>query len=617
MNHSKPSSHDSLMSRMLIGLLAIIALQSLNIIAFSAVGALEWSWCVSIVLALTALGWGILEFRKAAPSSVMAIREAWASPWPWGIALLLLVQISLYPPMMADSLCYRLPRIFMALQQGGIGRMDTPDIRMNQFPWGWEVMAMPFASLNLLDWSRLINLGAWLVMYQLLFSWARPAAKSAGGARLAALVISTAPVFLLQAASTANDFYASTLLLIGIWLILQFRTSPGPIPVMGSLLALVLAANAKPNYLVLGLPWLLWWCFAAGKPWKQVSWWILVLAAPLYTLVSPLPLIASNLWIDGDLLDGENATQASPWLMVAAGFLQFVSAHCQLPVFPGHGVVNEIFSKVPGYAVLSQAVEKFHPGVPFLTTIDSASFGLIHTIAAGIGVFSFWRGRFKSGSLWVAAVLIPFLIACSQFMPSTIGRSFIGFLTLLFPAAVAGLAAMAHRKPAAIVQLAACLTGLFMLVINPSAPLWPAVTMGRLANKNGMPYMAKQIDEYLAYQERASTGVGILDPVPHGQTVAVLIRQVTPVSPLWQPDWRRHRISFVNDIPPAEFSTGTHQWLLIAENVKEFQPEAFDAYSNLPLWEKISEREYLPTLRQGPEMWTLYRKSGPGASPRE
>jgi len=603
------SSHDILLSRLIAGLLAGIALQSLNVLAFSAAGLLEWSWCFSVFLGAAFAIWCGVQCRRAEPTARGALAEAWTSPWPWVFALLLLLQISLYPPTMSDSLCYRLPRIFLALQEGSIGRFITPDYRMNGMTWGWEMMATPFAALNQLSWSRLVNLGTWLLAYQLLFSWARPVAQSATAARRVALALATAPVFLLQAVSTANDLYAGGLLMAGACMILFFHRNPSGLPVLGSLLALVLAANAKPQFFVLGLPWLLWWFFAPGKPWRQLPWWALALACPFYVLVSPLPQLATNLWIGGGMLGIEDTGKAAPWLMSLAGLLQFSSAQFQLPLFPGAESFSHWLNRFPGFDALHRAVPKFGPGVSLIPQIDNASFGLIHTLVAAAGfLIALRRGSVRACVLWLLTVIAALVISASQVVPSTSGRAFMGFGVLLYPVAAMGLAASRHTTVAWGLRLA-CIAGALAMILNPSAPLWPSRQMENFAKKHSQPAIVAKLEKYHAYQERAQTGLHILDPVPAGSHVAVLMRGVTPASNLWAPDWKARSIEYVHEVDAASFARSSYDWLLIGANAAEQFPELHRDYQLLASsWDPVKSATYLHTIRQGPEDWTLYRR---------
>lgn len=600
-------------TKLLTALLAGIVLQGLLILATSALGIVAWSWIGSAAILLGLAAIKLRLWQASDATTRAALTEAWRAPWPWIIGLLLTIQIVAYPPTMSDSLCYRLPRLFLALQDGGIGRFPTEDDRINGMPWGWEFLALPFASLNLLNASKLINLAAWAIVYQLLFSLARERATSGAHARWIALALSTAPVFLLQATSTANDLYAATLLLIGAWMIHRFHTAPGPLPVMASLLTLVLAANAKPQFLILGLPWLVWWALAPGKPWKQTPWWTLAAAAPVYFLVSPLWILFENHLLHGNLLGASEGagltTKAPTGLMIVAGTIQFTASQFQLPVFPGAEAFSAFLKKIPGFAEIHAVIPSFQPEVNQLAIVDRASLGLVHITLLASGLVLCIRRSATRTWPWLAAFAFGFLIASSQVVPSTIGRSFVGFLALLLPLAAIGLASWSNIRITQAACIAAILTGTAALTLNPSSPLWPSGTTASIAKSRNITSLIQALDHYHGYQKRALTGTAILDPVPHGETVGVLVRRITPITSLWQPDWRAHRIEFINHLTPADFTQSDTRWLIVADNAAEFLPEQTAQYQSLPGWEKIQTHTYLPNLSQGHESWTLYRKS--------
>ena len=608
--HNEPQNQQEIL---LTALLAGIALQGINVLTMSALGILPWCWIGGVIILLgLATTKGVL-WKNSDPEDRRELTSAWCSPWPWAFAILLACQIVAYPPTMSDSLCYRLPRLFLALQDGGIGRFPTEDDRINGMPWGWEFLALPFTSLNALNASKWINLAAWAIIYQLLFSFARQQGTATPRARWIALALSTAPVFLLQAASTANDLYAATLLLIGVWMIHRFHSAPGPIPVMASLLALVLAANAKPQFLVLGLPWLIWWALAPGKPWKQVPWHILAIAAPIYFLVSPLWILLENHQLTGNLIGSSadtSLTQKAPaWAMIITGTIQFATSQFQFPILPGTGTLTATFNNLPVIETLRASVPAFAPEFQKLIIVDRASIGLIHSVLLITGLALCLRPSSPRCWPWIAAFGFGVLISTSQIVPTTIGRSFVGFFSLLLPLAAIGLARWNRPALTQAACIAAVIIGAAAMILNPAAPLWPSQTVRSLAEKRDISSLVSTLDTYHAYQKRALTGSNILDPVPSGETVGVLVRRITPVSTLWQPDWRARRIEFVNHIDPDAFATGPVHWLIVADNAAEFLPQETARYKNLSGWHQVHQSTYLPTLTQGPETWTLFRKS--------
>ena len=397
----------------------------------------------------------------------------------------------------------------------------------------------------------------------------------------------------------------------------RFHASPGPVPVIASLLALVLAANAKPQFLVLGLPWLAWWILAPGRPWKQIPWPALAAAAPIFLLLSPLWILFENHRIAGNLVGSlaalDTPAKAPPWIMAPAGLIQLTVAQLQLPVLPASGKITALIHAIPFVDSLRAALPAFHPEVRQLTLTDRASLGLVHLVllVTGLILAAILTPRHAAPRAWpwIAAFLFGVIVSTTQVVPTTIGRSFAGFFALLLPLAAIGLACRGAGLLPRAACLAAILTGAAALVLNPAAPLWPSKTIQSIAETRGAAGPAAALASYNAYQKRAATGTGILDPVPGGETVGVLVRRITPVSTLWQPDWRARRIEFVNHIDPETFATGPVRWLVVADNAAEFLPDETARYKNLPGWEKVRHHTYHPTLAQGPETWTLHHRT--------
>ncbi|BCX48294.1 PMT family glycosyltransferase 4-amino-4-deoxy-L-arabinose transferase [Haloferula helveola] len=595
-------------------ILGAIGLQILCAKSFSACGILALSWVGTlgiVIVSAVATTWII---RGASHGEIQRFVAPWKSCVPWIFVLLLVLQLSLYPPMMSDSLSYRLPRIFLALQAGHTGEVASPDVRMNTMPWGWESLALPFALVNWIGGARLINLACWCLAYQLVTFLAAGRGISNSKARWIGLALCSAPFLLLQGSSTANDLFASVMLLAGGALMFSFRGHLGPVPVLGSLLGLLLASSAKPQFLTLGLPWLFWWATAPGQPWKQVRWQWLAAACPVFVAVSPLPLLFTQLLQTGALGgDAVGGGESSGWVtMVGAGLLQSTVAQAQLPVFPGADWLSGQIGSLPILSSISQSLPKFEPRVTTVPLIDEASFGAIHF---SILVVWLWMGVVRCGRfgwVWLACVTAAFLFACSQVFVATMGRSFAGYGFALFPLAILGASRMSGSRWFRSLCGVAILTGFATLVVNPSAPLWPARDFRARAESAGSEALVSKLDKYLSYQERARTGRGILSPVPGGEPVAILVRPVTPILALWQPDWRSHQIDYVNHLPVEDFLKSDRNWLVVAANAEQSHPSAFALYSSLPGWSVVSEQTYLPNIRQGGETWRLYRRSNIG-----
>lgn len=596
---------------LLLALLLVVGMQMVVVQGFSLLGALQWAWPLQALLWLAFAAWK-LRLLSRRPEECARVVAAWRAPWPWMIVGLLVLQIALYPPMMHDSLSYRLPRMFLALQEGSLGEARASDGRVHTMPWGWESLALPFASLNLLNGSRLIGLICWMVIYQILFRFASLGGGRLAAARWMALALASAPFLLIQASSSANDILVAALLLVGVSLMFDFHRNPSGGSVLGSLLALVMAANVKPQFLVLGLPWLLWWALAPGRPWQQVRPGLLAVLCPLYVLVSPLPVLASNLIESGSLagvaVEHSSSLVPTAWLMVFAGSLQFLIPQFQLPVFPWADALNQSVMQWPGLDRIGESIPKFAPAWSALQGIDNANMGLLHFGLLLVGILFALRRRPALALPWCAGVVGAFWIACSQVLVATMARSFLPFLLVLLPLAARELAPRLVGSWRGWVAPVAAVVGLLSLMLNPSAPLWPARSLQDSLQQNGRQGAAQLIGNYLSYQARGQVAAGMLESVPRGEEVGVLIRPGTPTSRLWQPRWQDHRIVHLDRTPSGSFQEGDCRWLLIADKFDEWDPSRLKQYRALKGWSLVRSRTYLPNLLQGEEQWNLYHR---------
>jgi len=596
-----------------LGVLILAATaQFTNAAIWSLCGALGSSWIGSLLIILVAFPAFGMVWKNSHSEARRSISSAWTWPLPWVFLAVILWQTVAFPPTMNDSLCYRLPRIFLWLQDGYISQTGGADGRMREMPWGWEILALPLVAINQVNLVGLVNLAAWVIVFQLTFCWATTAGASLKNARWLSLGIATAPVFLLQASSSANDLFAAAALMVSVHFIISFAGDPKPARIHLSLIAFMMACGVKPQFLVLGLGWGLWWIFGKGKPWKHTGIAALTVAGPFALLVSPLPVFILNYLDSGTFIGGEISAAVggnnSPGLNIIAASVLFLFSQLQLPLVPGADKINLVIQSFGPFQTIKNQIPDFSPSFGLIQIIDQASLGLMHFALIGIGiVFSVRSKNYLYRCILIIAV-IGFSIAGAKVVPETIGRSFVGFVAILIPLTAWGLAKVrtAWLRPACILAI---LAGGASLILNPSSPAWPSRSLEKYAVSSGKTGLAEKLGRYHAYQERAQTGVGFLAPVPAGQPVAALVRSFTPIVGLFTPDWRRNRIDFVQNIEARKFNRGSHRWLLIGDNSGEFYPEQEQAYRRLPGWKIISEKEFRPTLSQGVEKWTLYKRA--------
>lgn len=593
-------------------LLAAAALQFVNAFAWSLAGGLAHSWIGSVLIGLGAVFVFLKVWKKSDPEGRNEFIAPWMWPLPWIFLAVMLWQIASYPPMMNDSLCYRLPRVFLWLQEGGITRTNASDGRIMEMPYGWEILALPLVALNQVTFVALINLIAWISSIQLLHHWAHTYGATAKQAKWLALALASAPFHLLQATSSANDLFAAVCLLISLHFILSFSRDPEWPKVFLSLIAFMMACGIKPQFLVLGLGWGVWWIFGPGKPWRHTKPLPLAVFGCVALLVSPLPVFLSNHLASGSFMGSGMETSmesGSIFEKILISSAQFLSAQMQLPLMPGAEKIGASISSLP-FLKSGQTSIPFEHGLLMIPTIDWAGYGLIHFSLLVFGVIIAWRHASPNLRWIIVFALIGFLIAGAKVVPSTIGRSFTGFIAIASPLAIVGLLRLKPRWQTALCAIG-ILSGFSALLLNPSSPAWPSRKIQAIAETSGKTGLAEKLGRYHAYQERALTGIGFLDPVPTGEKVAILVRGYTPIVGLWSPDWKKHTIHFIHETPPEAFRRSDHNWLVIADNAAEQFPEPTEQYRALEGWREVSGKQFRPLLSRDPETWTLYQRANP------
>ena len=607
---TSPSRLD-LTERLLAILIVAATSQIANAYAWSLAGALDLSWIGSLIIGIAALAAFLKGFFSADPEERELFSSAWKWPVLWFLMAIMFWQVIAYPPTMNDSLSYRLPRIFLWLQDGSLSRTGSSDPRSQEMPWDWEILALPLVAINRVGLVGLLNLAAWITMFLLLYSWALEAGSGVKRARWISLALSSAPIFLLQATSSANDLFAAALLMVSVHFILSFARNPHCSRVFLSLLPFMMACGVKPQFLVLGLGWGLWWILGNGKPWKHTPIPALMAFVPVALLISPLPVFVMNFQATESFLGNgvENGDAGSPAWNALAATIQFLFSQLQLAVMPGAEKISLAVQSLGYVEALHSRIPKFIPGVTMIPIIDSASLGLVHFSLVCLGiVYAFGAAKSLHRLLLVSGIL-AFVVAGAVIVPETIGRSFIGFVTILLPLAAAGLSKLSSKWLMPLTSLAIA-SGAIAMILNPSSPAWPSDQLEAYAIHSGKPGIAEKLHRYNAYRERSDVGGGILDIVPEGEAVGLLLRGGTPQVGIWLPDWRRHRLFFVHGIEVDDFQSQTHRWLLIGDNAKEFFPKQSRAYASMAGWEVAARKSFRPTLSQAPENWILYRKTG-------
>jgi hypothetical protein len=426
--------------------------------------------------------------------------------------------------------------------------------------------------------------------------------------------------FVLQAASTMNDIWTAAFIAISLAFILMFEEKRESRDILSSGLALALAAGAKPHFAVLALPWILWCIFSKSKPLSCINWNKALLVGLLALLCSPLPTFITNHIHYGSIKGpaGEGGFALGPWwinillgsvMMIWQMFLPSILPMAKMLEASIHNVINDIgFTKI---------APRFSLNAKELALVDNASLGFACSIILVIGLLiSIHRKTFKNNNRWTyyAALsgITGFLISISQVVPTTCGRSFIGFTVLCIPICILGLAKI-KRKWIYLAAIISLFTASFALIFSPSHPLWPAQTIA-----NYLPSLKSKFTPYLTIQERAINSRIILDSIPKMvKEIGLLATGDQPLIYLWGDFNRKVHVIFL----PAK--TTTNQ---LFNNGPEYivclgEPDAYsDRRSDLAKslasdenFSLVSKGRIVSRLKRGSEYWELYRRGTPPA----
>jgi hypothetical protein len=607
-------------------------------------------WVLGIA-AMVAGGWGLSWMGRLGQGGWVGLgvvtAAAGLAPWVWRapgpahpakvlrhpltvLCLLLLVAVCvLYPPTTHDSLSYRLPRLPIWLQAGQIVHVPSPEWRLNVMTPVWELVALPLFILGNDRFLEIPNILCWAVWLCLLFRWAVETARNETDGVHLALLVATAFCFILQAGRTMNDLFAACLIAWAVhfawrWEVTRWRWFP-----VASGIALALAAGTKPHFLVLALPWAMWFLASPSRPAVHFPWAWSPIVVALAIVCSPAP----SMWMNQRTYGSFSGPDTGPATHHAArpvapvlGAAMFAWQAMQPPLFPPAGPWNQASASVIARTGLTKIVPKFNLSMPEVPIVDSASLGIVVSIALLAGVIGETRRRRREGGWWdwklfaLLAGTAGFGAASLGVTPGTIGRSFVGFVVPAIPYALAGLSRGSPRtlRRWAIVS---CGTGLFVLVVTPGSPLWPARTvMGWLGERGLPPNVQAKLIKYEQFRARYSSGADLVRMVPaSARELGMLSGGGEPLLQLWQPyEFHRRVRFFPAGTSLSDLQASGIQYVVAGGTAGERHGELLRELAESPGWELVAEKGYVSQLARGPELWRLYRRrtiSSAGADP--
>ena len=560
----------------------------------------------------------------------------------WGIPVLIalcLVSLLVGPHCFLDTYSYRLPQMFFWLQEGHPWSVPGVDMRINQMPHVWPMLSAAFylplgeRALALPNFIGLLFLAA------LFRRWAAAADGPNPKSDAIALVFLSAPIFLMGASTNDNVVSCCAFLALSY----HFATRPEASlrTVTLSALSFALACGIKPQYLALAPVWAAWFFFAPSRPWRTLRLKPLLVLLPLLILCSPVPTLAVNriCWgsfmhpnvvermperevihassedmENGPSLDtgastevadvGSSSASAKHYTETFRGEHALISLTSQffaLPFNPFFGKCNAWVARAgnPASRFLKRTGVKYQP----LVIPEIASFELLVALALVAGLL-FSVISTPRQAVFVGLTLALTILAAVYTNGGTIGRSFAGFFVILIPVAALGIARL-PRKPILAYATLSFLTGVAVIVTDPSQPLLPLRYMARKLSSR--PAAAAQLAAFAHFSERQHAARGLLEAIPDNtDRIGVVLEGNSPFGDLWL---SRPKIRV---IPYSDIPTSSR---LDRDGVRHviFKSKQLSDSDGKPNESLIAEQglriaktsHYVSFTHKGPEPWLL------------
>lgn len=597
---------------------------------------------VFLVAYLAVLGWGLSGLHHlrwigvlslpGVAAAVMLVRRwlvpgtrFWASLgeplayWPFllvaGVALL--GQL-LYPPTMLDSLTYRLPRLFIWLQNNDLQHLLSGESRLNYMPQTWGLATLPLVQLagDRLVWGW--TFGSWILLYLLAYDWARELGGEVKKSRIMAFLASTSTFAVLQGASSANDLFAAVLALLALRWVRDFERTRDWRNINWAVLSFCIAAGTKPHYAVFGLPLTLWFIAAPSKPWRAFRWIWLPALLVVWLLCSPVPSFVLNYQTYGSWggpAQGYATKGKSPVWNVALGTTMLAWQSVQLPVNPAAPVLDKKINQAVQATGLVDLVPHFGLRVFPVSMIDGAALGLVTALLMATGMVVALRRIPRMWLSWqmlaLASGLVSIGLALSQFVPGAVGRTYCGFLGLALPLALAGWNLMRPQTLKWGMYLS-LFSSLLVVILYPSHPLWPTRWVQQsLAASPYFHRLAAEIIPYMQYAERAVTGEKLMQAIPADETrVLALVGEDRPLLPLFRPYSVGRRILFLPKFAtPTELEQLDVNYVVVGGGAGEFYPQLCAYLTHSGHYRLVSSVAYTSKLVRGAETWQLFQRN--------
>ena len=548
------------------------------------------------------------------------------------LAMLAAIGGCLYEPNNYDAMTYRVPRILHWLAEGRWHWIDTTNSRMNYSGVGFGWLATPLLAFTNGDrFFFLINaLSFWLMPGLLYATFVR-----LGVAKRVAWhwmwILPTGYCFLLQAGGLGNDAISASYLLSSICFALRFSKTRSFVDFRIAIIAAALLSGVKVSNLPLLLPCALAFLPSLGLlKTKPLQTAVVILSS---LLISFAPIAFENVkhtgsWT-GDPGNKENLQISSPVYGLAGNTLQTVSRNLMPPVMPFANVWNQAMEKLlltPQMHHLTTQFPRLNLKWNELEQEESAGIGLglsVLAVATLFGSIGFSRRdlpipKIASAKRWGILICLGAGTALLVFMCKAGSSTMARAITAYYPLVIAGIllmpgaALLPRRRWWRKVALLAVLSALPVIILTPSRPLWPALTLtSYLSEKHPENRLIQRASTvYSVYRNRADCFAPLRNYLSPSDHVVGFIGNDDPETSLWRPFGSRRLVDLTPSNQAQFFKPG---FVFItrddASRAAFGQPlEQWIAGMNAQV---LAKATLLTRIARGPQEWMVIRIGDP------
>ncbi len=475
------------------------------------------------------------------------------------LAVLALLGGVLHAPNNYDGLAYRTPRVLHWLAEGRWFWIPTEFPRLNSRGSGWEWVTAPILALTRTDRSLwLISAASFLLVPGRVFSILGLLGVRNRVAWAWTWLLPTGYCYLLQAGGIANDLFGGVVAMCAIEYALRARASGRSGELWISVLAAGLMTASKAFNLVLLLPWAIAvlpsWRLALRKP--LVAALVAIMAAGC----SMIPTAILNIQYCGDWTGLKAEPQAiggNPVFRFFINILLMLMQDFVPPVFPLSDKWNHLMERVisPGFsAMLHRNFEPFAAGLKLddMQREEGAGLGFGLSVLLVIVIMvrllhasrPAWCGWLKS--LWryetlvvIGAWISTAVLFCQMGMSGS-GRYLAPFhatLIVTFLIGGDGIVKIVRQRWFAWAGILVCLIAALPLVLSPSRPLWPALTLLRYfgGDQSNNRIVRKAWMVYSVTSQRSDAFAPARAILPPNLKVLGVFTSDDPETSLWRP----------------------------------------------------------------------------------